>query len=66
MNPFFQSVLIPALKELNRRCGPVKARVLAELLGLCERTVRYYLRLLEQIGIVGRPKGRRRGWCVVK
>jgi predicted transcriptional regulator len=64
MTPFFESVLIPQLRELNRRCGPIHAQLLADLLNLSERTCRNYLRLLEKIGMVARPFGQRRGWLV--
>lgn len=63
-NHYFDDVLLPKLRELNRRCGPIHSQLLADLLGVSERAMRNYLRLLEQIGMVARPFGQRRGWLV--
>lgn len=64
-SPFATGPVLKHLRELNRRCGPVKAPVLADFLGKSERTARLYLAQLEQIGMVQRPAGPRSGWMVV-
>lgn len=55
---------VPELRKLNRRCGPVFSTLLADLLGVNDRTMRYWLRKLEQAGLVERPYGPRSGWMV--
>lgn len=65
--PYAEDVLLPELEKWNRvRGGALAAPVLADLLGISERTTRHYLRLLEQAGIVERPFGVRSGWRVVR
>lgn len=65
-SPFAAGPVLHRLRELNRRCGPVKAPVLADFLGKSERTARLYLAQLEQTGLVQRPLGPRSGWMVVR
>lgn len=66
MTPFDRDLLLPRLRELQRwRGGPVPCRLVADVLGMSERTLRWRLRRLETLGAVGRPWGPRRGWCTV-
>ncbi len=58
------ATVLPILRWLNRTCGPIPSRLLADCTGCKERTVRGWLRRLEMLGVVERPKGVRSGWCV--
>lgn len=65
-SPFERGPLVRTLRELNRwRQGPVVSPLLADHLGLSERTVRQYLARLEQAGMVRRPAGPRSGWVAL-
>ncbi len=58
----YANVVLRKLDELARALGgPVATRLLAELLGIPARTVRWYTHLLEQAGLVGR-RSPRSGW----
>jgi hypothetical protein len=65
LNPFELLIVLPKLKDLNCAAGPVKGSVLAELNGWPERTTRYWLRRLEETGLVTRPYGKRSGYLAV-
>lgn len=64
MSPYLQDKFLPEIQKLNRLVGPVVGTRLADLLGLPERTVRYWLHQLEKAGYVTRPHGKRKGWVV--
>lgn len=64
MSPYLKDVILPEIRQLNRLVGPVVGTRLADLLGLSDRTVRYWLHQLEEAGYVTRPYGKRKGWMV--
>ncbi|MAS33572.1 MAG: hypothetical protein CL610_06170 [Anaerolineaceae bacterium] len=65
LSPFERGPVVRVLQELNRwRRGPVISPLLADHLGISERTARLYLARLEREGLVQRPHGPRSGWMV--
>lgn len=56
--------VLPLLRRLNRRGGPMVSVTLADFLDESDRTVRRWLRRLEELEIVERPHGLRSGWMV--
>jgi hypothetical protein len=62
MSPFEQDVILPTLRRLNDTFGAIHADVLASWLCKPDRTMRHYLKRLEQLGAVKRPYGPRKGW----
>lgn len=65
MSPFEKDVLLPKLLELNRWAGAIYAVLLADHIGIPERSARHYLKRMELAGAVSRPYGQRRGWIAV-
>lgn len=56
--------ILAELRDLNRWRGPVPGSVLADFVARPERTVRWWLRRMERMGLVERPRGRCSGWVV--
>lgn len=60
MSPYAEYVVLPLLKDLVRRNGrPIRAGLLAELLGKNRRTVYDYLRQIERAHKAARSPGGR-------
>jgi hypothetical protein len=60
----FERQVMGMVRWLGRRCGrPARTRLIAELLGRPVRTVRWWLRRMEQQGMVCRPAGPKSGWA---
>lgn len=62
MSPYLTDKFLPEIRELNRLVGALTSPLLADLVGKPERTVRHWLRQLEQAGLVARPYGKKKGW----
>lgn len=65
-SPFERGPVLHRLHELNARSGPVVSTLLADHVGIPERTTRLYLQRLEYAGLVKRPAGPRSGWVAVR
>lgn len=64
-NPFHDRV-VEQLKWLEHRSiARVSSVVLADILGVSDRTLRYHLRRLEAAGRVVRPEGPKSGWAAM-
>ena len=63
MSPIEQ-VVYNRLKEINQELGAVTGVLLAQLNGWSERSTRYWLRRMEELGLVAR-QGVRSGWRAV-
>lgn len=57
--------ILMMLKRLNRTFGAIHSMLLALYLEMSDRTVRWWLRKLEEAGKVVRPYGKHRGWRVL-
>lgn len=60
------SEILKTLKDLSAWHGPVVSPLLAQHLAISERTLRFQLQQLEEMGIVRRPRGPRSGWVPVR
>ena len=64
-SPYERGKVLGTLHDLNKISGPVRSPMLADHVGIPERTARLYLRRLENAGLVKRPHGPRSGWIAV-
>jgi len=62
LTPFDVHVLRTICQLQRDLHGPVGSKLLAELLNVPDRTMRYYLRRMEQQYLVSRPRGRNSGY----
>lgn len=67
MSPYEETIVLPTVVKLNQALGgTITSLELAETLHRPRRTAQYYLKRLEQVGMVNRPNGHRGGWVAVQ
>lgn len=64
-SPYERGPVLRVLHNLNETAGPVMSGMLADHVGIPDRTARLYLKRLENAGLVQRPDGPRSGWLAI-